>query len=623
MKAPHEVQLEQPASPGRRALLRAAGLFGAVAALPSSLFAQAPLTEKDMADVLKTSLKPTHPRVHLDDEGWRALRANVKSGDLKDQYEALQRIGEKLLTAPVAQYKLVGPRLLYESRKALTTISTLAGLYRLSGDRRYADRAIVELRAICAFPSWHPPHFLDVAEMTNAAGLGYDWLYDVLSSEDRQLIRDKIIEYGLRPGLKEYESNVGWSRPFANNWGQVCAGGLTVGALAIAGDAGAGQGMPPPEPADILHWTISKVPNNMLNYAPDGGWPEGPVYWAYATHYTCSMISALNSCLSRDFGLSALPGFAETGNFRVASIGPSGLFFNYADGGANVDPAPEMIWLGNRFHQPLYVSRERELVARTHPSIFHLVWSAPAKEREPAGNPALDIHFTKIDVAFLRSSWTDPNAFFLGIKGGNNAGSHAHLDLGSFVFDALGERWALDLGPDNYDLPEYFGKLRWTYYRMRSEGHNTLTLGGTNNQVLTATAALNAFSTTPQAGSASITLDAAYAPELRHVRRTATLERTAKPALVMVDRIEGDSPTALRWNMHTEADIQISGPEAILTRKGKKLRVTLESPAGAVFTSIPAAAPAPQAQQPQVHVLVADCKFTGQPLEIRVTFREA
>ena len=71
--------------------------------------------------------------------------------------------------------------------------------------------------------------------------------------------------------------------------------------------------------------------------------------------------------------------------------------------------------------------------------------------------------FKGIDVAFLRSDLRDRDAFFIGFKGGDNKANHSHLDLGTFVMDALGERWAIDLGGDEYNMPGYFGKQRWSY----------------------------------------------------------------------------------------------------------------------------------------------------------------
>ena len=41
---------------------------------------------------------------------------------------------------------------------------------------------------------------------------------------------------------------------------------------------------------------------------------------------------------------------------------------------------------------------------------------------------------------------SDAEALFIGFKAGDNRVNHSHLDLGTFVLDALGQRWAIDLG---------------------------------------------------------------------------------------------------------------------------------------------------------------------------------
>ena len=48
----------------------------------------------------------------------------------------------------------------------------LALAYRLSRDRRFADKAETELIHVCNFSDWDPVHYLDVAEMTTAVAIG-------------------------------------------------------------------------------------------------------------------------------------------------------------------------------------------------------------------------------------------------------------------------------------------------------------------------------------------------------------------------------------------------------------------------------------------------------------------
>jgi hypothetical protein len=80
------------------------------------------------------------------------------------------------------------------------------------------------------------------------------------------------------------------------------------------------------------------------------------------------------------------------------------------------------------------------------------------------------------------------------MKAGQNSGAlhqnHNDLDVGDFVLDAMGQRWAGELGSGDYDSDGYFNGThqtdqRWTYYRKKTEGQNTLVIGG-ENQLITA-----------------------------------------------------------------------------------------------------------------------------------------
>ncbi|MEJ0033440.1 MAG: hypothetical protein WDO15_25280 [Bacteroidota bacterium] len=71
------------------------------------------------------------------------------------------------------------------SRKILRRIYFLSYVYRVTGEDKYAQRAKKELLAACKSDDWNPPHFLDAAETTTAVAIGYDWLYDKFSADER------------------------------------------------------------------------------------------------------------------------------------------------------------------------------------------------------------------------------------------------------------------------------------------------------------------------------------------------------------------------------------------------------------------------------------------------------
>jgi len=534
------------------------------------------------AKVLK-GLRRTHPRLMLLDADLAKIRKAIEEDDrAAGWYRHLLRRAKQLLREPTVTYELRGPRLLHVSRRALDRIYTLGLAYRLTGERRFAERAIEELLAVCSFKDWHPPHFLDTAEMTHAVAIGYDWLYHVLTPEQRRRVRDAIVGKGLRPAWYCYRKGRWWTRT-RFNWNQVCNGGTAIGALAVADEE-------PDLCAYLLAEAVQRIRLAMRQYAPDGGWAEGPGYWHYATMYTVYMLAALESALGTDFGLSEIPGFSEAGMFRIYIVGPTGLTFNFADAHERAGSAPEMFWLARRFRRPVYAWHEVRYAGRGSP--FDLLWFEPSFGRAERGNLPLDAYFRGVEVVFLRSAWEDPKAIFVGFKAGDNRANHSHLDLGTFVLDALGKRWAVDLGSDNYNLPGYFGRKRFTYYRLRTEGHNTLVLNG-ENQNPDAKAKIIAFKSTEGEAFAVADLSEAYRSHAAKVWRGVGLVNGRRSVLIQ-DEIETAGVVDIVWSMHTRASVQVSGRRATLTEGAVHLLAEILEPEDAEFTVASAKAPAPQ-----------------------------
>lgn len=574
-------------------------LLAAVLAAPAD-----PVTIPAQEKVLAT-LRPGHPRlIGLPDDLARARKAVAEDPRAAAVYERVQQEADGLLRRrDTVEHKLVGPRLLGESRKCVDRVYALATVYRMEGDRRYADRAVREMLAAAAFKDWNPSHFLDTAEMTHALAVGYDWLYDVLSPDQRKTIREAIVQKGLREAEKVYRGSGWWSKS-RHNWNQVCNGGIAIGALAVAEDE-------PGLAAYCVHQALQSVPLAMREFAPDGAWGEGPGYWNYATRYNVYMLAALESALGTDFGLSAFPGFSTTGDFRMHFVGPAGEAFNFADGGAGAGAAAQMYWFARKFDRPLYAWHEREVMrGRT---ALHLWWY-DGRGGPPGADFPLVRHFRHADVVTMRSAWDDPKAVFVGFKAGDNKVNHSHLELGMFVLEADGVRWAVDLGPDDYNLPGYFGRQRWTYYRLATEGQNTLWIDRAN-QDPKAVAPVAAFSAAPGRSHAVADLTAAYAASASRVRRGVAL---IGRQVVVQDEIEGAAGREIAWQMHTKAKIEVKGREAALSQGGRTLVARILVPPGAVFTTAPASPPPPQRQQPDVSKLVVRLEGTKGPLRLVV-----
>lgn len=571
-------------------------------------------------DVLAT-LRAGHPRLLLTDEQLAAAVTAAKTDPLRAALHArIVALATAELSSTPAQHVLIGPRLLDKSRTALGRVLTCSLAFRLTGDVRFANRAKQELFTVAAFPDWNPSHFLDVAEMSLAVAIGYDWLHAQLTADERATLKSALLRHALTFAPIAYGEGRAadkrlWFASAHHNWNQVCNGGLLAAALALADD----------EPAlarTVIAGVRRSLPLAMSAYAPDGAYPEGPGYWGYGTSFNVIAISLLETALGSDFGLAGEPAFDRTALYRLHIQGTSGLAFNHADGGANIGAQAEYTWLAQRFHLATALAHSRALLAaavdtkrlpRGGDRLFalHAAWF-PAVTTTPAAAAPLDVQFRgPAQLALFRSAWDDPRALFLGFKAGGNGVNHSHLDLGSFVLDADGVRWAVDLGPDDYNLPAYFGAKRWTYFRLNNFSHNTVT-PGTTLQAPKADAPLTAFASTPTRAHAIADLTAAYPGQSKQLLRgVAFLDRAR--VLVQDEITALSANTPLTWRLVTDSKIKIiDAHHAELTQSGKTLRAEILEPATAVFTAA-SAQPANPAEKPNKGTTVLAATLPAAP----------
>jgi hypothetical protein len=361
---------------------------------------------------------------------------------------------------------------------------------------------------------WNPAHFLDTAEFTAAFGIAYDWMHDAWTSDQQAAIRGAMITYGLNQAIAAWTdpSNFnGWWKSVGiyGNWNCVCNGGLTLGALAILGDDTSGIA------ETILATTVPNANTNCV-YAPssDGTWAETPNYWYFGTTGHAEMTSALMTATGSDFGLTKTnPNFWRTGWYHMYSAGPTSQF-NWGDHGPNKfsTTANSMLLYGKVFNIPQFALFQRDQWDAADP--WSMFWYDPSITGAFWDGLALDHLFdnTTDQWAAMRSSWTDSNALYVGIKAPMlvNHQTHGDLDAGDFVLDAMGQRWAGEFGSANYLGTDYFSNEtqtsnRWLYYRKRTEGQNTIVVGH-QNQLVTAAPVMLGYDTTNETQSAGTTV---------------------------------------------------------------------------------------------------------------------
>ena len=569
--------------------------------IPGSALAQPGTTTAQPTETnLLNTMAQEHPRLFATAERFAKLKAAYLSptaSQAKTWATSTISSANTILTqAPVVYAPDVRSTILSESRTVKDRMYKLALAWWMTGDAQYAERAWTELNTVAdntLFPNWNPSHFLDVAEMTHACAIGYDWFYHYWDTARRTTIRNAIINKGLNPGLSQFTSNVGWSQSDGNNWNQVCTGGLTMGALALGTESEALV-------ENILNRSINSTRPCWKHFTTDNGaWYEGPGYWGYTTEYGIRMLAALEWVLGSDFGLSNTQNVSESGFAPILSLGTSNVIFNYADSGAGgASRGPVFQWLARRYGQPVFDWWNNQ---GSGGALDALWWNeSSTTPASSAQQPDMAFHgeegtaFESQEMVTMRGKWNDSRATFVGVKAGQMGADHGNLDAGTFVLDALGTRWFHDLGSDNYALPNYFsgtsnasGVDRWDYYRMRPEGQNTLVINpdGTAGMVLNAVAPLIAYQTEP-GGSGSFAihdLTPVYSGMSKVWRGTRLMG--ARNQVLVQDEIQSATGKTLWWFAHythpaTSVVIDPDGTSAMMTRGAERLWCKIVSGGG-------------------------------------------
>ena len=547
-------------------------------------------TAQEIDDLFRSRSEGQHPRILANEEDFLRIKGNLETDDyLRTVYAKVYLYCEDQLTQPVSKYELPdGVRLLDISKTASQRITWLAMMYRLSGDHRFADRAIEEMLAVCAFPDWHPKHYLDVGQMAYGVGLGYDWLYYELTSAERATISKALHDYAVATSPGQ------WYKTLNSNWNAWCHGGVAIAAAAIYEDY-------PEDCSAFFADAVTDIQKSLEVFAPMGAYPEGPGYSQVGSLFSVLFFETMTTVLGTDFGLSDMEGFRESGNYLRAMTGYTNSF-NYGDGSANILDGAVFHWYAKRYQMPELSLYQKTVQTNGTDEHLELLWYDPdliaGKEDEALQLDYLMYSDEGQSIASFRSFQDDAYQIYAAIKSGYNSTSHADMDIGTFVMEAMGVRWFAELGSDNYNLPGYgtysngYAETigRWKYYRKRAEGQNTLVINPSDlgGQASNALCQITSYKSGYDGGYAIVDmLDAYDSYGASSIRRGLTLFDNRSRVLLR-DELTCTKSSDVYWFAHTMAEIQISsdGKTATLTQDGKTLKAQILSPSDAKFTSM-------------------------------------
>ena len=528
-----------------------------------------------------------HPRLFYTAQSVEAIKKQIDTCEEKKIWfnKMLLEADELLDKEPPTIFIYDGLR----STSEILRVSTLALAYMFTKEENYGKAMWRDLEAFCNFRDLnHRRHFLDTSAYMLAVSLAYDWGYDYLNPQQRSMVEHALRKMAVSPGMRSHQGLGSFSSSYWTdvdmNWNVVCNAGLIVSALAL-------YDTDPEYYSRVISAGFRGIEYFLPNYDPDGGYYEGLLYWAYATYNLVYIYESFESVMGTLFGYYDVFNISKTGTFPIHMNGAK-YSFNFGDSEANRVVSDLSYYFakknGDRDFAAVVMQQLNEFGINDGKNMLR--WYDSDFPTKGKIEMPLDSFYRNIETGTLRERWNDSGAVYVGYQGGSNIGGHAQLDIGTFVLDALGERFAEDLGRDNYNYPGYFGDQRWNYYMVRGEGHNVLLAnpkGRQHDQPLGAKSKL--IKKVSKQGGAYAVLDTsqAYYEEVSSAKRGYMLTNYRRTVVIRDEVNFVASGNDIWWFMHTRANIEIldGGKRALLSIGDKMCVVSLQcSEPSAVFS---------------------------------------
>lgn len=577
------------------------------------------------ADDLMSHMINQHPRLQVTD--FDDIREKIETDPYcASLYQGVINRADALLNDPVFKYPIdklepgTSHSRLISSASVVPIFYTLALATEIEDDDRYFQKLKEETMEAINLPNWNTGHWLETAQMMQSVSIAYDWCYDRWTDEEKEKIENAIKTMGLEPAVREYEGNPRWyewhtsftGEIMENNWNMVCNNGVIFGAIAL-GD------VEPELCGTLLNNAVRSISDGLLEWAPDGGYPEGTAYWRFALTNLIAGTSAIEAAFGGFDGLPELeephhydflqsPGVGDAGDYAMYLRGAIGNV-NYGDTTVGHSNSSAMVYLASRLNKPEYLVHFMDVlkdpatskpIERSDDLVQALLYYKPMDLATE--DVSLDKNF-ELGVSTMRNTWSrNDDLVFVSMKAGYNRGPHQHWDMGAFAIDALGERWIKLPGAGNYDWPGYMGGSN--YYIRRPEGNNTIVINPdeTVGQTVESekTPLINKGSSTDE-GYFVYDLSPVYVEYAESVKRGIKIFDDRSRILVQDEIVFSEDENDVWWFAKTDAEISIAkdGKSVILTQGGEKMFVRILSPSSGTFI-MKEAAPMPESPNPTV-----------------------
>lgn len=536
----------------------------ALQALNDFCFFERPDSNRFLADYKASTLCGAHPRVMADSDDFERIIYETQTNSRKKAWlSQLENYCRRIKSEETLKYEFRdGVRLLFVAADFQNYMLALSMAYRLTGNREYFEIAWPHLKAAATMPDWNPSHHIDVGVMALGYAIAYDWFYDVMTENQRQIVEKGaknnclwIVNRATEDENTEYTSVLK-----ENNHNVYSNAGVMAMCIAFMDVY--------PDICSKLGADVMRIVEYFMDkFAPLGAYYEGPYYAETAIDYTVRLFASMYPTMGTLYSVDKAQGFDMAGEYMAFTQSDVSAF-NFADSQFGLFPTSSLFWAYSYYK--IKGLKEAHADASFSPAdddtiAYALLWYDVKEEDKSEDSVPLDVHYKDNEIITMRNAYKK-NQVFVGIKAGKTDYAHSHLDAGSFVFDANGKRWAFDLGQDDYNLEYKYDK--WDIFRRRAESHNVLLINpdASPGFVVGSEAPVTSFESSDDAVIVKIDTTALYGKNVKKAQR-GFFFTDSRSSLVVRDEVSLTGESNLYWLMYTDAKAQINGNTAILTNR--------------------------------------------------------
>jgi hypothetical protein len=230
--------------------------------------------------------------------------------------------------------------------------------------------------------------------------------------------------------------------------------------------------------------------DSFLNdYPADGGCDEGPSYWGRAGASLYQNLDLMKRATNGQFDVYDNQLIKNMGTYIYKAYIDYPYFINFADADATTGSRPQIIYsYGKAIEDPVmqkfgaFLAEKQDWGKETpggkiDEQIMQLMYLGEI-ENAPAENALIsDFWLPQTEVAGARDNAGTSDGFFFAAKGGHNAESHNHNDLGTCVLYVNGEPCLVDIGRETYTA-KTFSNRRYEIWTMQSQYHQLPKING-------------------------------------------------------------------------------------------------------------------------------------------------